>query len=294
MKNDLQEVFVPISDRQLDRIVTAMASAMTARDGLQEILDVMVNALIVLDGAGAIRMVNQAASELLGQERRVLSGMHVKGLLAEGEPWLEACMETVAHQGSIRNLESWLRHAIGHRIPVLLSVSALRNREGGIEGYVCAAQDISEQHRLQDALRCSMASFQSIVEKSADGILVLGEEARVAYLNESATLLLGRGAEEVLGLPFGFPVVSGNVTEVDIIRKNGDLGIAEMRTVTTRWEDRNALLVSLRDVTETVRLREQLRQLSMEDELTGLHNRRGFMLLAQQELRLIERGNAGF
>ncbi|MBF0626657.1 MAG: diguanylate cyclase [Magnetococcales bacterium] len=271
-----------------------MANSMADRDALQEILDVMVNAVVVIDADGWISKVNQAACELLCHSRQALCGMNVETILAEGRLWMETNLLTVSHQGAIRNLESWLLAGNGRKIPVLLSVSALRSREGEIDGYVCAAQDISESQRLQEALHASMRSFQSIVEKSVDGILILGHEGRVEFVNHSATLLLGRDKEEMIGLPFGFPVLSGSVTELDVMRKNGELGIAEMRTVVTRWQEQEALLVSLRDVTENVRLRDQLRQLSMEDELTGLNNRRGFFLLSSQELTIIQRSNASF
>ncbi|MEO5345924.1 MAG: diguanylate cyclase [Magnetococcus sp. YQC-9] len=285
---------VSIPAGHLDRIVATMANSMADRDALQVILDVMVNSVIVIDAAGRISKVNQAACELLGRPWQELVGVSVEVILAEGSQWLDACMLTVSHQGAIRNLESWFVSSLGEKIPVLFSVSALRSRDGRIDGYVCAAQDISEYQRLQEALHASVKSFQSIVEKSVDGILILGEESRVDFVNHAATQLLGRTREEMIGLPFGFPVVSGSVTELDVVRKNGELGIAEMRTVPTRWQEQEALLVSLRDVTENVRLRDQLRHLSMEDELTGLNNRRGFFLLASQELTITERSNARF
>ncbi|MBF0133230.1 MAG: diguanylate cyclase [Magnetococcales bacterium] len=287
-----QEPITQISSEQLDRIVRTLATSMVERDSLQEILDAMVNAVLVISRDAKILRVNQAAGDLLGYARQRLPGMAVERILVEGKLLSESCMTEVAHQGAIRNLETWLLGVSGEKIPVLISISALRAPNGSLDGYVCAALDISEHIRLREALRSSMENFQAIVEKSVDGILILSEENRVAYLNRSAIILLGRSEDEMLGLPFGFPMVSGDVTEVDIIRKGGDVGVAEMRAVETQWRGGNALLVALRDVTENVRLRDQLRQLSMEDELTGLNNRRGFFLLAGQELRILERSNA--
>ncbi|MCV5153537.1 GGDEF domain-containing protein, partial [Escherichia coli] len=40
------------------------------------------------------------------------------------------------------------------------------------------------------------------------------------------------------------------------------------------------------DVTELFEAKEKLRNLSLTDELTGLYNRRGFLTLAEQQLRL--------
>jgi diguanylate cyclase (GGDEF)-like protein len=49
------------------------------------------------------------------------------------------------------------------------------------------------------------------------------------------------------------------------------------------------VLVTLRDVTEQKKNLEILRGLSLKDELTGLLNRRGFMTLAEYELKLSTR-----
>ncbi len=50
--------------------------------------------------------------------------------------------------------------------------------------------------------------------------------------------------------------------------------------------------MSLWDVTENVQLRRQLEELSVTDELTGLANRRGFLMLAEQQRKLVRRGHS--
>lgn len=42
-----------------------------------------------------------------------------------------------------------------------------------------------------------------------------------------------------------------------------------------------------RDLTERKRMEAQLRELAVSDDLTALRNRRGFLLLAEQELKLV-------
>lgn len=56
--------------------------------------------------------------------------------------------------------------------------------------------------------------------------------------------------------------------------------------------DREALARSLRYSIERHRLQKTLQSLSLIDDLTGLHNRRGFMALAEQHLRVILRKGA--
>lgn len=45
----------------------------------------------------------------------------------------------------------------------------------------------------------------------------------------------------------------------------------------------------VRDVTERKRMEEEIRELSITDPLTGLHNRRGFLTLSEQQLKMAER-----
>lgn len=56
--------------------------------------------------------------------------------------------------------------------------------------------------------------------------------------------------------------------------------------------DRDALTRSLRYSIERHRLQKMIQSLSLIDDLTGLHNRRGFLALAEQHLRLILRKGA--
>ncbi|WP_143308181.1 ATP-binding protein, partial [Candidatus Entotheonella palauensis] len=54
----------------------------------------------------------------------------------------------------------------------------------------------------------------------------------------------------------------GETTELDIVRRGGDLVVAEMRVVETEWESEAAYLASLRDISERKRAEEMLRQQS--------------------------------
>jgi hypothetical protein len=101
----------------------------------------------------------------------------------------------------------------------------------------------------------------------------------VRFVNPAVEALLGRQADELLGQVFGFPVVVGEATEVEIIRRGGDTGVAEMRVVEIGLHGEALFLVSLHDITERVRLQEELRAMSLTDELTDLYNRRGFSML---------------
>lgn len=142
---------------------------------------------------------------------------------------------------------------------------------------------------LINALQTSREIVESIVSNSADGSLVLDQEGVILYVNPAAEQLLQKSSQHLLGSMFGFPVVAGESTEIEILRNNHQPGTAEMRITQTDWHGEQAILVSLRDISNIVNLREQLREQSLTDELTGLYNRRGFLLIAEQQLKVARR-----
>lgn len=142
---------------------------------------------------------------------------------------------------------------------------------------------------MEAALRLSKESFNNIIQKNADGIIIVGRDGVVRFANPAAEALFGRNAEELLGKQLGFPAVADETTEIDIVHKGGETGVAEMRVVETEWEGERAYLASLRDITERKRAEEALRELdrmksefisSVSHELrTPLHAIRGFIKL---------------
>jgi diguanylate cyclase (GGDEF)-like protein len=65
------------------------------------------------------------------------------------------------------------------------------------------------------------------------------------------------------------------------------------RAVKERTADLETANLKLKtEIAERERAQEEVQRLSLTDELTGLHNRRGFFLLAEQELKLARRTNS--
>lgn len=128
-----------------------------------------------------------------------------------------------------------------------------------------------------------------IIEKNVDGLIIVNSEGVVRFANPAAEALFGKKGEKLLGELFGSPLVAGETTEIDIIRRNGESVVAEMRVVELEWEGHTAHLASIRDITELVRHREELRSMSLVDNLTGAYNRRGFFRLAKQQVEMADR-----
>jgi PAS domain-containing protein len=115
-----------------------------------------------------------------------------------------------------------------------------------------------ERDQARQALQASRTRFRNIIEKNADGVIVVNKEGVVRFVNAAARTILGRRADELLGEMFGFPMVVGDTTELDLIR-NGDNTVVEMRVVESEWEGELVFLASLRDITERKRAEATLR-----------------------------------
>jgi signal transduction histidine kinase len=103
--------------------------------------------------------------------------------------------------------------------------------------------------RLQ-TLQAENNRLRAIIQTTTDAILILDCDAVVCFANPAAEALFGRKAEQLIGAPFGFPMVIGETTELDIVRPDGREVIAELRVGESMWEGRPARIASLRDCTE--------------------------------------------
>ncbi|MFL5898644.1 MAG: PAS domain S-box protein, partial [Solirubrobacterales bacterium] len=113
---------------------------------------------------------------------------------------------------------------------------------------------------LRPAPEAGEARFRALIEAGADGVLVVERDGAIGFANPAACDLLGRHAEDLIGRPFGIPVVPGETVEVDIPRGDGTVRIAEMRAAETSWLGVPAYLAALRDVTERKRAEEAARE----------------------------------
>jgi signal transduction histidine kinase len=112
--------------------------------------------------------------------------------------------------------------------------------------------------------RSEQVSLRSIVERLADGLVIVGLDGMIRFANPAAERLFGRTAEELRATEFGFPAVSGDSAEVEVVRPRGECISVELRVVETDWEGSAAHLVSLRDVTDRKRAEENERHLARE------------------------------
>ncbi|MFZ5651754.1 MAG: diguanylate cyclase [Bacillota bacterium] len=164
----------------------------------------------------------------------------------------------------------------------------LSTYENAIQQKIELEQSYRQLQKAHETIKVLEANYRQLLERNADAMVVADRSGSVRYVNPAAAALFDCGAGELKEKPFQFPLVVGETREVRIEQKSGETVVAEIRVAETRWEGESVYLATLRDVTENVQLRQKLFNLSMFDELTGLYNRRGFLITVQQRLKSVQ------
>jgi diguanylate cyclase (GGDEF)-like protein len=132
-----------------------------------------------------------------------------------------------------------------------------------------------------------------IFECSADAIIVSDRQGTIRLLNHNVERFFDLPADQILGRRFLLSSNSGETKEVTTSRPGKDTSITEIRSTEIKQHGETLYASTFRDITELVRLREELRALVLVDDLVNLCNRRGFFMLAEQQLRLANRTKKG-
>ena len=150
---------------------------------------------------------------------------------------------------------------------------------GNFVGMQAVARDITERRSAEEALRIAEAKYRGLVEQSLMGVYILQND-RLVYLNPKAADLLGYTQQELLDAPNALVFVheqdrtmvmeqmarlgAGNVHSIHLmvrgLRKDGEIVQAEAYCSVTEFGGQPAILATVNDISDRVRLEDQLRQ----------------------------------
>jgi PAS domain S-box-containing protein len=102
----------------------------------------------------------------------------------------------------------------GSRFPAIVSVTALRDDQSSIIGYLLIGTDNSARKRVEETLRWTEESFRLMVESVSDyAIVMLDPEGRVVSWNTGAERIKGFQADEIVGQHFALFYPGDDVAE---------------------------------------------------------------------------------
>jgi PAS domain S-box-containing protein len=102
----------------------------------------------------------------------------------------------------------------GSRFPAIVSVTALRDDQSSIIGYLLIGTDNSARKHVEETLRWTEESFRLMVESVSDyAIVMLDPEGRVVSWNTGAERIKGFRADEIVGRHFAVFYPEDDVAE---------------------------------------------------------------------------------
>jgi len=102
----------------------------------------------------------------------------------------------------------------GSRFPAIVSVTALRDDQSSIIGYLLIGTDNSARKRVEETLRWTEESFRLMVESVSDyAIVMLDPEGRVVSWNTGAERIKGFQSDEIMGQHFALFYPGDDVAE---------------------------------------------------------------------------------
>jgi len=161
-----------------------------------QILDTMKGAVVVVDMAGTIRVVNRGAATLLGYQPEDLRGQHIRLIFPRDENLSTG--QLLNSLGILEHTMAW-RTASGASVDVLAASSFLRDHDNTPVAVVYVASDFTERKRAESALRDSEHRYRTLFEMNPLPMWVYDYESlRFTDVNDAAVRHYGYTRDEFL------------------------------------------------------------------------------------------------
>lgn len=171
----------------------------------REVVESAPDAMVIVDAAGIIVLVNSLAESMFGYSRTEIAGKPLEALVPSR---LRALHE--AHR--VKYFESPRRRPMGANLdllglrkdesefPIEISLNVLESGSGGL--VLCAIRDVTDRRRSEEALRESEAKLRGLYELSPLGIALTDMDGRFIEFNAAFQRICGYTAEELTSLDY--------------------------------------------------------------------------------------------
>jgi PAS domain S-box-containing protein len=172
---------------------------------LDALLDAAPDAMIVVNAAGTIVLVNTQAESLFAYPRAVLVGQPIETLVPEVSRGAHrAHREGFAAAPHARSMGSGMelagRRRDGSEFPAEISLSAVDTASGHL--VAAAVRDVTERKRADE-------KFRELLEAAPDAIVGVNTGGNIAIVNAQAEKLFGYERDELIGEPIEILVPLG-------------------------------------------------------------------------------------
>jgi diguanylate cyclase (GGDEF)-like protein/PAS domain S-box-containing protein len=270
---------------------------------IRQIINILPTPAFFKDTRGIYRGTNPAFERLVGHSKKEIVGKTIADI-APGELALKhqehdrVLLAKPGHEVYEGLLKAWDGE---HR--VLFIKTTYEKPDGTIGGIIGILKDITQRLRAEEELEQLRAFSWSTVQTMTEGLVLTDTSGRFTFVNPAAADMLGYSPSEMVDREVASFLPKD---QLDILRRADDKrtqGVSDRYELDFLHKDgsRRTVLVSggprvqgadfggtmavLTNITDRKAMEEEIRILSLRDELTALYNRRGFLTLAEQHLK---------
>jgi len=256
---------------------------------------------------GRILMANPSLVRILGYESLpellVSEGDIARQVFAD-EKQYRSWIGEIEKLGEVRNYEARMLRQDQRVVWVLINARAVRDRDGNDVYYEGTVIDVSRQKEMENVLIHAAREWRVTFDSIHDMVWLSDPDGTILRCNKATREYLNKPFAEIINQPC-FRVMHGTAVPIEDCPLARTKGTKTRETkilqIGERWYNitvdpildesgnlKGAVHV-ISDITQNKQAEEELRAMSLRDELTGLLNRRGFLTLAEQQLRLVQR-----
>lgn len=160
-------------------------------------------AIFMLDKTGNIVSWNKGAERIKGYRENEVLGKNFSIFYTNEDQRLKkprVNLEEASTKGSIKE-QGWRIRKDGSRFWAEVLISAIRNENGGLEGFSKITRDLTEQKRVNEQLQQSEAHLRLVVQSVNEAIVVADSNGNIIQWNKGAESRFGYSPEEAIGKP---------------------------------------------------------------------------------------------
>jgi diguanylate cyclase (GGDEF)-like protein/PAS domain S-box-containing protein len=283
----------------------------------RSILESIQEGYYEVDLKGNYVFFNDSFCTILGVAKDELPKLSYKEFMDEkGALKTQETFNRVYRTGEPATAYDWeIRSKDGSKKYLEVSISLRRDPLGNPVGFKGIARDVSERKRTEMALRENEAKYRTLFEGAQSAIFLI-YDGKFIDCNSHTLKMFGCTRAQIIGrspVEFSPPQQpDGQDSRRKALEKikavldgepqlfewkhsclDGTLFDAEVSLNRMSVGEDLFIQAIVRDITHHKETEEALKTISLVDDLTGLYNRRGFLALAEQELKLALRMKRG-
>ena len=249
------------------------------------LLDAAPDAMVIVNQAGEIVLLNLQAEKQFGYRRDELLGQHVKNIIPQGfaerlvADALRSAEDALAQQIG-KGIELTGRRKNGSDFPIEIMLSPLESAEGVL--VTAAIRDISVRKDAEKHLAQMEGRYRGLLEAAPDAMVVVNQSGEIVLLNVQAEKHFGYRRDELVGqkvkniIPEGFAerlIADETRSAAEALAQQIGMGIElygrrkngsdfPIEIMLSPLESAEGVLVTaaIRDITERKHLERMLRQ----------------------------------